>query len=1127
MTFYSKVVVFRKKSIPAPILIPDTGRRIPKVQVQAGYSVAPSAVPPLEKSHPNANHASLSPSSPTSDNLSVISGTTLAHVLIGSSFGLSPIDRRSLRYRSGLARQDSATLPRSEVGFVPDTGRSSTIPPVPQVHTMLASPKPNRSSTSKSGASTESEYPTQDSYIAPPETVVGSVIPQQASRTQEISSLTASTSPKAPFSAVSGTTPQQLRAGSVLRTRVAKKTSSAFNGIETAVELPVPLSTQEATQHSSQEGSIVLGYDHGLDEFDFVPPEPLAATSSAGSDSSTSYITPLPKRSDANRGQQRRKVGGLTLVRNGCMMDSFSRFKFESKNFLTAKDTTNSLADSIPASHQGHGIPSAAVSEHDYGELHYYDVTLRPESSASSHDPSSGSAGYQTFPETPGLSPLWSSEYALLAKSDTQLLRRRTSSTKSTGLGSGRSYSSRRAARRQLDNNGRAGGATVLHRSRSSVLSGQKMSSQKRHESKASSSAQVDDKTGIPDETNQSSTTNTVDSQNCVKVRSAVRPHPLARISSSSSCFLEEEALQALGPHSASSLPSIVIDGVDTLLNPTTVPAPIADSTIKSPTSVPLPEPTDESPFNSPALDDGVTAASPSTSPVKPSVPTTTATVTSPLPSKTPLSASSSVGSSFLPSPSPPASLNESFLQPLSPMPLVSSPAALDDLVFPSPSSAPPPPYHSVVSERTAHHPSSTSTPPLSQKSSGEHNHQRSRQASNASAGSGSVRGRGRARPPLPIGPRKPSGPGQVPSSFVPGARDRNGSMSSAGSGGPAGNPGSLWRKLQSAVSKPPPRFQPPPPKWRGLTLEAAQWTFTSAQLQEMVSQAIRQASDGSSLRLLRLEILEGEIADEMHRLELQHTDVKAQYKALVRKRWTLMGVLAGHIEGVEMTDVTTGSRTMEELAEVLLALDRLADKMHGIVLQIGHLKSLRDVHHASALAMAVRKINGLFIRQTAEKERLQGRVDALQTERDEAWKHAEGIAQDYDTLNDRVAETPRASESRDVKINADAQTAAVSKCSERLSAKRKSTTRLSQAGLRSRSKNRSGPSSATTTRPTSLALDDIPPVPRLRVKPLSIRSTTLPISTGTASFLVSFLLFTLRTRTEPVSSVSYRRYTV
>lgn len=346
-----------------------------------------------------------------------------------------------------------------------------------------------------------------------------------------------------------------------------------------------------------------------------------------------------------------------------------------------------------------------------------------------------------------------------------------------------------------------------------------------------------------------------------------------------------------------------------------------------------------------------------------------------------------------------------------------------------------------------------------------------------------------RSRPPLPIGPRKPSRPGTVFSCFIPGIRARNESTSSVGSDDPTGNPGFPWRKLYAAASKPPPKFQAPPPRWRGLTLEAAQWTFTSAELQEIVSQAIQQSSEGSALRFLRPEVLEGEITEEMQRLELRHMDVKAQYKTLVRKRWMLMGALAGHVEG--MSDATTAARTLEELAEVLSALDGLADKMHEVVLQMAQLKSLRDVHNTSALAMAARKINDLFVRQMAEKERLQEQVDMLQTERDEAWKHAEDVAHDYDMLNDRVSESG----------HGDASSATGSRRSTRIGAVRKSSILQSQAGLRprSRSRHRRARSSSNATRPSSLALDDIPPVPRLPVN-TALGSSALAFPAGTVS---------------------------
>lgn len=344
------------------------------------------------------------------------------------------------------------------------------------------------------------------------------------------------------------------------------------------------------------------------------------------------------------------------------------------------------------------------------------------------------------------------------------------------------------------------------------------------------------------------------------------------------------------------------------------------------------------------------------------------------------------------------------------------------------------------------------------------------------------IRSRTRARPPLPIGPRKPSGPGQPLGSFVPGIRERNGSVSSVGSGYAHGSgSGYAWRKLTAAASTPAPKFQTPPSRWRGMTMEAAQWTLSQHELQTIVSRAIKQSAEASSIRLLRTEMLDVDIPEEVHRLEMQRTDVKTRYKMLVRKRWQLMGSLAGHLDGPGLYDSMTAARTVEELSEVSIALDQLTDELHTTIEQLGQLKGLRDVHSASALAMALRKVNSTFLKQVAESQKLREQIDSMEAERDEAWKQAEDVAQDFDNLSDQVRE------SRGERVEGTAALRLSSRRSARVSAVRKSSIRQSKAGLRSLSKSRSQRSSVSSsgTR-TSLMMsmsatsDDIPPVPPL-----------------------------------------------
>ncbi|KAG0699166.1 hypothetical protein DFH29DRAFT_809432 [Suillus ampliporus] len=261
-----------------------------------------------------------------------------------------------------------------------------------------------------------------------------------------------------------------------------------------------------------------------------------------------------------------------------------------------------------------------------------------------------------------------------------------------------------------------------------------------------------------------------------------------------------------------------------------------------------------------------------------------------------------------------------------------------------------------------------------------------------------------------------------------------------------------------------------------------------------MVSRAIKQSAEASSIRLLKSEVLDVDIPDEVHRLELQRTDVKSKYKSLVRKRWQLMGVLAGHLDGPDLSDPMTAARTVEELSEVSLALDQLTDELHTIVEQLGQLKSLRDVHSASALAMALRKVNTTFLKQVAESQTLREQIESMEAERDEAWKQAQDVAQDFDNLTDQVME------SRGEQAEGTPSSRTSSRRSARVSAVRKSSIRQSKAGLRSLSRCRSQRSSVSSsgTR-TSLMMsmsatsDDIPPVPPLPLhRPLGIVTSNL-----------------------------------
>ncbi|KAK7001042.1 hypothetical protein R3P38DRAFT_2559862 [Favolaschia claudopus] len=324
---------------------------------------------------------------------------------------------------------------------------------------------------------------------------------------------------------------------------------------------------------------------------------------------------------------------------------------------------------------------------------------------------------------------------------------------------------------------------------------------------------------------------------------------------------------------------------------------------------------------------------------------------------------------------------------------------------------------------------------------------------------------RARPRPPLPVGPRRPStSTAALPSQM----RNRNGSVSSISS------------QLPSGRRFPSPRFQTPQPKWRGYTMDAAKWTFSSAQLQGIVSRAIRQSAEASSIRLLRMETVDRDIPAELHRLEMQRTDVKTRYKMLAKRRTNLTAQLTGYIDGTEPEDTANILRAVENLKDISSELDRLAEDLHSADEQIAQLMSLRDVHSASALAMALRKLNASFLKQIAEAESLREQVETLRAERDEAWSQAVDVANDFDDLNERM------------EVNSPGPSV-YSKRSSRVLASKKSSIRVSKAGLRSSSR-RSSVSSignrASSSGLPSATFEDIPPVPPIpRRRPDDIRT--------------------------------------
>ncbi|KAG6336651.1 hypothetical protein ID866_2432 [Astraeus odoratus] len=1140
-----------RKFVPAPIIIPQPQVRVSVTQ-EATSRASIKPPDPSMKDLPTVP----SPAGST-ENTSAVSGTTLARALIANSFILSSDERVHSLPRSSVSRQDSATLPRElPVPCLVATGEetrriSSVLHMPPASHNAPLDQKRSRVSPGITGMrplgtglepSDESPSPgypwSESQYSTSPEIALHSGQRRRISRISEV--------PSAP------STPMSLKIALESQQKPAKSTtmgmtSGAFADI---TESDVPCSTASdmvSTPPTSCKPSWDMGNssmdacsspaDHSLDEYSFVSPGPQTAMFSPGSDSSASYVAPLPVRRSNNSLRRRytKTTGGASsrgmlfpaiLLKHSKVksigLEARAKTPYQrNKKQVRLLPVRESFAHQIPftpammASSIPHTslsqlplVPSSAVSaghleipltayegnDLDYSELLDYTITVSPDPSSSSRYTSNSSAGYQTFPETPMFSPPLFSADCLLPPAPT-LRNKRPAHLRSATLPSPRDYAAKGMQTRSLSTEAIS----------PSGLEDEDITSTRRPQS-AASAIQATTLPLLEPATNHwppssvsgpgtvRSPTMFPASGGLVSTSDSDEPTPaLVMLSASSTSSTRPQDSASQGPSTSST--SLTSPPVTTTASSTPLTSPPCIMTTPStpltsppcttinclsPAAVPLPNSTDGSP-RLPSSPDNLASSSPAvlSSRLSSSSPTGPPSIVSqPQPTRaSDIAASPVFGASFLPSlapsPSPPVSPGTTPARTSSPLlppqPLVqpSRPSSTFSL---SASFVAPPPYHSVVSEvRQGGPPGDGNHPVLQTHSSPPRDRGIESSPSVSSTQSHSTPSRARQRPRLPLGPRRPSGPAQPLGAFVPGFRERGASAPTLAD---IDSSYSTWDKLYEAASKPLPKFQAPRPKWRGLTMEAAQWTLTATQLQGIVSRAIKQSTEGSAIRLLRLDTLDGEIAEEEHRLDLLRTDIKSRYKALVRKRWELLGTLAGHLQNG--TACQAAASTLEELAKVTSAQDELADELYVVGEQIAQVKSLRDVHHGSALTMALRKVNAAFLRQSAEVQKLREQVEVLEAERDEGWKQAQDIALEYDRMVDASGESCTKTSNRR---------------SARVSAVRKSSIRQSKAGLRpiSTSRRRSGSSAGSrgsTSIPSSACKEDVPPVPPLLLHP-------------------------------------------
>ena len=214
------------------------------------------------------------------------------------------------------------------------------------------------------------------------------------------------------------------------------------------------------------------------------------------------------------------------------------------------------------------------------------------------------------------------------------------------------------------------------------------------------------------------------------------------------------------------------------------------------------------------------------------------------------------------------------------------------------------------------------------------------------------------------------------------------------------------YRTVSKPTTLPAPtpiNFNIEPITFKGLPLEVAQWSFTSDQLREMVSRAIRDSAKEQFIKLLSLDALDREIPEELARLESLKFTTQAQLRFHFQRRTNLLQSLNALVcSGPASTeyDTSTLGTLIQQLAEVTSSMDRFTETLLKTSEHRFQLAQVQEKHLSSTLAVALRKLNASYAKRTSDLKQARTRVATLQTELEEAWKVAEGMAEEIDDLD-------------------------------------------------------------------------------------------------------------------------------
>ncbi|KIK57087.1 hypothetical protein GYMLUDRAFT_61671 [Collybiopsis luxurians FD-317 M1] len=206
---------------------------------------------------------------------------------------------------------------------------------------------------------------------------------------------------------------------------------------------------------------------------------------------------------------------------------------------------------------------------------------------------------------------------------------------------------------------------------------------------------------------------------------------------------------------------------------------------------------------------------------------------------------------------------------------------------------------------------------------------------------------------------------------------------------------------LIRVIPKPAVTLIPPPPikfenvqvAWKGLPLEAAQF-----------SRAIRSSASESFIRLLSLRQLDETLPAELERLASQKASMQARYRFHVQRRTMLLQALMSFTAATSAEKdggVDLIGKLATQISDTTAECDRLTQELVSVTDQMSQITKLIENHWASALAIALRKLNGSYGKRTAELIQTKTKVEQLQAELNDAWTEAEKLAKEMDNLDE------------------------------------------------------------------------------------------------------------------------------